>query len=152
MSDTQQGPCNPACTKIIDFLVKKKVPANLGIDAGGVTAIDGYRYLNIFVTFTAARRQSTPLKPIDLGVVFCLDATGQIAARSYVNLEANLPGPQGLNFIDVSSGAMLSSSLGTGSIDSYIVRVPVMGPFVRLFVYNREPIERTVTVKGYLVS
>jgi hypothetical protein len=28
----------------------------------------------------------------------------------------------------------------------------VMGPFVEVFVYNREPIDRTVTVWGYLVS
>jgi hypothetical protein len=35
---------------------------------------------------------------------------------------------------------------------SYAVRLPVMGPFVEVFVYNRAPFPRKVSVWAYLVS
>ena len=38
------------------------------------------------------------------------------------------------------------------NISSYMIRLPIMGPFVQVFPFNRAPIERTVSVWAYLVS
>ena len=144
--DVKHGPCNPACTKIVKFMTDHEVPASVGISLPPYTGIDGYRYINIFVQFdqTAANEP-----PVDLGVVFAFDANGSLGARRYVNLEQNLSGPQSTNFIEVSGSG---SWHGTPPISSYLARFPVMGPFVQVFVYNRAPIKKKVSVWGYLVS
>ena len=141
------GPCNPACTKIVKFMTDHEVPPGVGISLPPYTPIDGYRYINIFVRFD---QKDAEEPPVDLGVIFAFDARGSMGSRRYVNLEQNLSAPQSVNFVEVS---------GTGSwhgsphnISSYAARFPVMGPFIEVFVYNRAPIKRTVSVWGYLVS
>jgi hypothetical protein len=146
-SDSKPGPCNPACTKVVKFMTDHEVPPSVGISLPPYTSIDGYRHINIFVEFSQVAFNEPP---VDLGVVFAFDGNGTMGARRYVNLEENVSGPQSTNFIEVS---------GTGSwhgspynISSYLARFPVMGPFVQVFVYNRAPIKRVVSVWGYLVS
>ena len=73
-----------------------------------------------------------------------------MGARRYVNLEANLPGPQSTNFVDVSGIGSWHGS--PHNISSYVARFPIMGPYVQVFVYNREAVKRKVSVWGYLVS
>ena len=73
-----------------------------------------------------------------------------MGARRYVNLEENFPGPQSTNFIEVSGSGTWHGS--PHIISSYVARFPVMGPYVEVFVYNRAPVPRTVSVWGYLVS
>src|SRR5262249_35092969 len=93
------GPCNPACTKVIQFMTLRQVSANQGISIPPYTKIDGYRFINIFVQFT----QETANEPsVDLGVVFAFDANGNMGARSYVNLDANVASSQSTNFINVT--------------------------------------------------
>lgn len=141
------GPCNPACTRVIRFMTDHEVPPDIGISIPPYQGIDGYRFINIFVQFS---QQAANEPPVDLGVVFAFDKSGKLGARRYANLEANVPGPQSTNFIEVSGSDSWSGS--PYNVSSYVVRFPVMGPFVQVFVYNRAPIKRVVTAWGYLVS
>lgn len=141
------GPCNPACSKIIKFMTDRELPPSLGISLPPYTHVDGYRFLNVFVEFS---QKAPDEAPVDLGVIFAFDKNGTMGARRYVNLEENVSGPQSTNFIDVSgSGAWHGSP---HDISSFMARFPVMGPFAQVFVYNRAPIKRQVSVWGYLVS
>jgi len=142
-----RGPCNPACTKIVKFLSDHELPPSVGISLPPYTNIDGYRYINIFVRFTQTAADEAP---VDLGAIFAFDARGTMGARRYANLEQNLGSPQSTNFIEVSGRGSWHGS--PHNISSYVARFPIMGPYVEVFVYNRAPIKRTVTVLGYLVS
>jgi hypothetical protein len=142
-----RAPCAPACTQVLRFYTDHEVPASVGISSGVYTSVDGYRHLNVFVQFSQTAQDEPP---VDLGVVFAFDAQGKLGARRYVNLEPNVPYPQGTSFIEVSG---LGSWHGSPhNISSYVARFPVLGPFVQVFVYNRADFERTVSVWGYLVS
>lgn len=142
-----RGPCNPACTKVVKFMTDKEVQPSIGISLPPYTSIDTYRHINIFVRFTQVAADEAP---VDLGVMFAFDANGTMGARRYANLEENLSSPQSCNFIEVSGRGSWHGS--PHNISSYLARFPVMGPFVQVFVYNRAPIKRTITVWGYLVS
>jgi hypothetical protein len=144
---TKPGPCNPACTHIIKFMTDHDVPPSVGISLPPYQEIDGYRFINIFVQFSQAAPDEAP---VDLGVVFAFNNSGKLGARCYANLEANLSGPQSTNFIEVSGRGSWHGS--PWNISSYVARFPVMGPFVQVFVYNRAPIKRVVSVWGYAVS
>lgn len=139
--------CMFACTKVIKFMTDHEVPANVGISIPPYTEIDGYRYINIFARFS---QKDANEPPVDLGVIFAFDATGTMGARRYVNFDANLPSPQSTYFIEVSGRGTWHGS--PHNISTYVARFPVMGPFVEIFVYNRAPISRKVSVWGYLVS
>jgi hypothetical protein len=73
-----------------------------------------------------------------------------MGARRYVNLEENVAGPQSTNFVQVSGAGTWHGS--QHKISSYLARFPVMGPYVQVFVYNRAPEKRKVSVWGYLVA
>ena len=139
--------CSMPCTKVVKMLTDHEIPANTGISLPPYTEVDGYRHINIFVTFT---QEQAGEPPVDLGVVFAFDANGTMGARRYVNLEANVPGPQQTNFIEVSGAGSWHGS--PHNISSYAARLPVMGPFVEVFVYNRAPSPRTASVWAYLVA
>jgi hypothetical protein len=141
------GPCNPACTRIIKFMTNQDVASSTGVSLPPYTSVDGYRYINLFVQFTQAAADEPP---VDLGAVFAFDASGNLGARRYVNLDQNLSGPQSTNFIEVSGQGSWHGS--PPNLSSYLARLPVMGPFIEVFVYNRAAVQRKVTVWGYLVS
>jgi hypothetical protein len=144
---TVAGPCNPACTRVVKFMTDHEVPAGVGISLPPYASADGFRHINIAVRFSQAASNEPP---VDLGVVFAFDANGAMGARRYANLEENLSGPQSTNFIEVSGQGSWHGS--PHNISTYSARFPVMGPFVEVFVYNRAPVKRTVSVWGYLVS
>lgn len=73
-----------------------------------------------------------------------------MGTRRYVHLEENVSGPQRTNFIEVSGRGSWHGS--PHNISSYMARFPVTGPFVQVFVYNRVPMKRKISVWGYLVS
>lgn len=143
----EKRPCVRPCTDIVKFMTDKEVPANVGISIPPYTNIDGYSYINIFVRFTQEKPDEPP---VDLGVMFAFDEKGTMRARRYVNLEANLPSPQHVNFIEVSGEGSWHGS--PHNISTYIARFPVMGPFVEVFVYNKAPFPRKVSVWAYLVG
>ena len=144
---TRKGACNPACTSVIKFLTDHELPASTGISKPPYKKVDGYRYINIFVQFS---QEEAGEAPVDLGVVFAFDSKGKLGARRYVNLEENVPGPQSTNFVEVSGSASWHGS--PHNISTYVARFPILGPYVQVFVYNREAEKRVASVWGYLVS
>ena len=146
-NEVRPGPCNPACSKVIEFMNNHDLPPSIGISIPPYTSIDGYRYINIFVEFSQKKADEAA---VDLGVIFAFNNNGALGARRYVNLEENLAGPQSTNFIEVSGSGSWHGSPHNKS--SYVARFPVMGPFVQVFIYNRAAIARKVSVRGYLVS
>jgi hypothetical protein len=141
------GQCNPACTDVIKFYTNQDIPANTGISQPPYNSVDGYRYINIFVEFTQEKHDEPP---VSLGVIFSFDENGTMGARRYVNLEDNVPAPQPTNMISVSGEGTWHGSPHNKS--TYVVRLPVMGPFVEVFPFNHAPKSRKVSVWGYLVS
>ncbi len=144
---TKPGPCCPPCTNVVKLILNREIPANTGISLPPYTKIDGYRHINIFVRFTQSNSDEPP---VDLGVIFAFDEKGGMGARRYVNLEENLSSPQSTQFIEVSGRGSWHGS--QQKISSYLARFPVMGPFVEVFVYNKAPVKRKVSVWAYLVS
>lgn len=141
------GLCSPACTRVIRFMTDQEVPPEVGINLGPYSSVDGYRYLTIAVRFS---QETAEEAPVDLGLVFAFDAAGTMGARCVVDLEGNHDSPQRTTFVEVSGEGTWHGS--PHNISSYLVRVPVMAPYVEVFVYNRAPVARTVDVWGYLVS
>jgi hypothetical protein len=131
----------------VKFFTDHELPPSVGISVPPYTDIDGYRHINIYVRFS---QMAADEASVDLGVIFAFDAGGTMGARRYANLEENLPGPQSTNFIEVSGQGSWHGS--PHNISTYVARFPIMGPFVEVFVYNRAPIKRTVSVWAYLVS
>jgi len=133
-------------SNIVKFLTDINVPANTGISASPLyTHVDGHQYINIYVTFDQMTANEPPL---NLGVIFALDASGAMGARRYVNLEANVPHLQGTNFIEISGREAWSGN--PHNVSHYMARLPVMGPFVRILAYNNAAVDRKVSVWGYL--
>ncbi len=140
-------PCEPTCTRIVKFMTDQEIAPGMGISIPPYSEVIGYSYLNIFVRFN---QEKSDEPPVDLGVTFAFDENGKLAARRYVNLEENVTSPQSTNFIEVSGRASWHGS--PHNVSTYIARIPVMGPYVEVFAYNRAPVKRRVTVWGYLVS
>lgn len=119
----------------------------MGIRLGPFERVHGYRQINILVRF-AQERVDEP--PIDLGVAFAFSKNGTTGARRYVNLDEGLPSALGTSFITISGEGTWHGSETKKS--SYVARFPVMGPYAQVFLYNRAPVDRTVTVWAYLVA
>ena len=143
----QGAPCAPTCSTVLKFMTDQEVGPSVGISIPGYDEVDGYRHINVFVRFSQEKADEPP---VDLGVVFAFDKQGTMGARRYVNLEENVASPQGTSFIEVSGRNTWHGS--PHNVSTYIARLPVMGPFVEVFVYNRASVKRKVSVWGYLVS
>jgi hypothetical protein len=127
-------------------MTDQKVPLGVGISLPRYTEVDPYRFINIFVRFSQTTLEEPP---VDLGVMFAFGEDGAMAARHYAVLESGLSGAQRTNLIEISGKGTWHGN--PRNISSYLARLPVMGPFVQIFVYNRAPIERRVSVWAYLV-
>jgi hypothetical protein len=130
-----KGPCSYPCSKVLKFMTDHDLPASIGTSLPPYTDVSGYRHVNVFVQFS---QQAANEAPVDLGVIFAFDSAGKLGARRYANLEENLPGPQSTNFIEVSGSGSWHGS--PHNISSYLARLPVMAPFMEVFVYNRAPL------------
>jgi hypothetical protein len=140
-------PCFKPCTKTIKFMTEKQVDPNIGISLPPYTEVDGYSHINIFVRFT---QETANEPPVDLGVIFAFDKKGKMGARRYVNLEHNVQAPQATNFIEVNGSGTWHGQ--QWKISTYLARLPIMGPYVQVFVYNRATVARKVSVWAYLVA
>jgi hypothetical protein len=145
--ETKPPLLQPVCTKVIKLITDQKVPPSVGISSPSYSDIDGFRFINIFVKFS---QQASDEPPVDLGVIFGFDVEGAMGAVNYVILESTTSAVQTTNAILVSGKGSWQGSPSHAS--SYLARLPVMGPFVEVFAYNRAPIARVVSVWAYLVS
>jgi hypothetical protein len=109
----------------------------------------GYGHFELFV-YTPSRKRACTGSSQDRRNHENTKANGALGSRRDVNLEQNVAGPQSTNFIEVSGMGSWHGS--PYNISTYLSRFPVMGPFVQVFVYNRAPTKRLVSVWGYLVS
>ena len=112
--------------------------------------IDGYRHINILVRWPLDDKRG-----VELTVIFAFDSKGDMMSRNYVTFEENIPARivrgrrQGVltNYITVDG----SDSWFKGvSISNYLVRLPVMGPYIKVIVSRGY--DRRISVWGYLVS
>jgi hypothetical protein len=133
-------------SKTLKFYTDHVIPAGIGISPGTYSNVDGYRFINIFVQF---QQDAANEKPVNLGVIFSFSSLGEMGSRRYVNLCENLPAQQAINFIDVSGAG---SWHGDPKISSYTVRLPVMGPYVNVYPFNKEPKERKISIWAYLTT
>ena len=105
--------------------------------------VDGYRYVNIFVEWN---QTSATEAPVSLSAGFDFGPTALLRAFNYATFDENRgptrPDPQRITV----SGA---NSWG-GTKSSYIARVPVMGPYLTVQVWNEDKLDRTVSVMAYL--
>jgi hypothetical protein len=128
-------------------MTDRKIDPSIGISLPPYKKVSGYSHLNVFVRFSQEEHDEPP---VDLGVMFAFDNNGKMGARRYVNLEENVSSPQSTNFISVSGAGSWHGSQWKTS--SYVARFPVMGPYAQVFVYNRAPVARKVSVWGFLVG
>lgn len=135
-----------ATSMIIKLLSDQKLAPESGYSAPAFTEARGYAYLNITVEFA---QEAATEPPVDVSVMFAFDAEGTMATRHFLNLEEN-PGTtaQAPCVMDVSGlGTWHGAPL---NVSRYLVRVPVMAPYFNVFLYNRSPGGRNVSVWTYL--
>jgi hypothetical protein len=134
-----------SATKTLQLMTDHVVPAISCISLPPYTEVAGYGHVSITVQFSQDKIDEPP---VDLGVSFAFDAAGTMASRRYVSLEANLPAPQKVNMIEVAGIGACSTNPHNRS--NFTVYLPVLAPFVQVFVYNRASIPRRVSVWVYL--
>jgi hypothetical protein len=49
------------CTKVVQFMTDREIPANVGISLPPYTKVDGYRHINIFMRFTQEKPDEPPV-------------------------------------------------------------------------------------------
>jgi hypothetical protein len=143
-------------TKVLDFFRGYKL-AGGGTVFSLVLCVDGYEHLHLFVDFD----HGTPRSPgvqvwADFGFETGNPRNGLRAdmfTHNYVNLEPNGPTRQMAHPLQVAGQHSLLADGNQKEEGHYVVRIPVMGPFVRVGVQNLDlERESIINVCGYLVS
>ncbi len=135
----------PTATKVIRLMTDHIAPANSVISLPPYTKVEGFGHVSITLQFTQDKPEEPP---VDLTVGFAFDAAGTLDSRRYVSLDGNLRAPQEVNLIEVSGAGSWSGSPNNRS--TYTAYLPVLAPFVQVFVHNRASIPRRVSVWAYL--
>ena len=150
-----QAQCSAAVqTRIIPVFNSRLLAPHTGVSVGAAN-VTGCRFINIFVQYrdsATPNPQPGPIPSVSLGALFQLDARSDMRSRMYVNLESNLPSLQNVNLIVVSPKGPFTSTVGTEILresGNYIVRIPVMGPYVVVVPFNDAAVSRYVWVKIY---
>lgn len=132
-----------ARTKTITLFDREEISANTGISKSYVN-VQGFHYANIFVEF---EQNTADEEPVSVGALFSLSPEGELSARRYFSFDENFNAPANPQFIDVS---------GVGSWhglphkrSAYIIRLPVMGPYLLVVPFNRHDESRIISVKIY---
>ena len=134
-----------AATKVITFYNGATIPAGIGISSGTYTNVDGYRFINIFVEF---EQNAFGEAPVSLGVAFAFDAGGTMMSGRYFNFEQNFPAPADPQLISLSGANSWHGS--PHNVSAYTARLPVVGPYVQVFPFNREAKDRKFSIRAYL--
>jgi hypothetical protein len=139
--------CCAVKTKTIVIYDNHEIPAQIGISTGKYTKVDGYRYANIAVEF---EQKTSGEKPLSLVVVFAHDVSGKWGARRYFTFEENFSAPAVPQNMTVTGEGCWHGSPHNKS--SYIVRVPIMGPFIQVFPFNNHSEKRKFSIVIYLTN
>ena len=136
-----------AKTETVAIYDNHTIPENIGISTGTYTKVDGYRYVNIVVEF---EQKTADERPVSLGVVFAHSVNGKLGARRYFNFEENFTSPADPQMITLSGKNSWHGHPHDKS--AYIVRLPIMGPYVQVFPFNHHDQPRKISVVLYLSS
>ena len=139
--------CCPVKTKTIHIYENHTINANMGISTGTYTNVDGFRYVNIVCIFS---QKNIDEEPVSLGVKFSLDERGKLSSRRYFTFEENFEAPADPQMITCTgAGSFHGTQQG---ISSYIIRLPIMGPYIQVFPFNHHDSARTINVSMYLTE
>jgi hypothetical protein len=148
--------CTPACTKVITLLPKSKIAGHTGIGYQMIN-VDGYRAINAYVVSDPLN--SSTQRGFSLELSFSLNpfvpGVGVVGETSFFfNCESYFE-PGTLNHrLTQSSTSDVTTTGGLpwiGGIDlAHIMRVPVLGPYVRASVFNEDGVTRSAEVRAYL--
>ena len=112
--------------------------------------VDGFRHANVFVEF---EQRALDEEPLEVGVGFGPWPNGRAGTRNYFDFT----GPGGASQSESSgkpptwiSGSGLQTWHGEQGISSYLIRVPVMGPYMWVYPQNNHTQARKFTVVVYL--
>ena len=148
--------CAPACTKIMTLLPKTNIPGPSGVGYQMIN-IDGYRTINAYVISDPLN--STLFRGFTLELSFSLYPfvlnVGVVGESSFFfNFDSYFdPGSSSHKLIRCETSDLTTTGglPWIGGIDlAHILRVPVMGPFVRASVFNEDGTARNAQVQAYL--
>jgi len=152
--------CDKPCTKIIELLPKDSVGGRTGKGYHMIN-VDGYRMINAYVISEALN--STLQRGFTLELSFALNdfvyGVGVLGETSYFFNFDNFFNPGHSSFRTIRCETNDKTTTGglpwIGGTDlTHILRVPVMGPYVRASVFNEDEhgTSRKVEVKAYLTT
>jgi hypothetical protein len=148
--------CERPCTTVVTLFPEDTVNGHSGKGYHMIN-IDGYRTINAYVTSDALN--STTQRGFTLELSFALNdfvyGVGVIGETShFFNFESYFDPGQASHRTLRCETSDLTTTGGLpwiGGTDlTHILRVPVMGPFVRASVFNEDGTARKVEVKAYL--
>lgn len=153
-----QKECQKACSKTITLLPKRSVNGRTGHGYHMIN-VDGFRYLNAYVISEALR--STSDHGFSLEISFSVNdfvlGEGVIGETSYFFNFDTFYNPGENRQRTIRSATSDQASRGglpwIGGTDlTHILRIPIMGPYVRATVFNEDGESRDVEVMGYLTT
>ncbi|MFT5644903.1 MAG: hypothetical protein ACI83P_002467 [Janthinobacterium sp.] len=149
--------CHP-CTKVITLLPKTRVNGHAGVGYQMIN-IDGFRYLNAHVVSDALN--STAQRGFTLELSFSLNpfvpGVGVVGESDFFySFDGGFlasAGAQRLGRCQTSDLTIGGGLPRIGGVDmSHILRVPVLGPYVRASIFNEDGAARSGEVRGYLTT
>jgi hypothetical protein len=150
--------CERPCTKVITLLPRTNVGVHIGIGYQMVN-IDGFRWINAYVI--SDRLTSTSQRGFTLELSFSLDpfvyGVGVVGESSYFfNFDSYFdPGAPSHKTIRCETSDLTSTGglPRIGGVDlTHILRVPVLGPYVRASAFNEDGAAHNVEVRAYLYT
>jgi hypothetical protein len=148
--------CSKACTKVVSLLPRLTIPGKTGFGFPMVN-VDGFRWINAYVICDPIL--SSANRGFSLELSFALDPfVPGVGTRSETSFHFNLDNwfdPENFNHRTVRSATSDLTSLGglpkLGGVDlAHVLRVPVIGPFVRGSAFNEDTVTRTAEIRAYL--
>lgn len=140
-------PVVPTTDRVIKLIDDVEVgPAN-GINSWPITFIGGYRNITFFIKYSST---DITEPSVHFGLKFALDEEATMATRRLLNLETTEPIKQDPLFIDVECSSAHPEV--NAKFATFAVRLPVMGPYVMIFVTNDVQRARRVSVWAYLTQ
>jgi hypothetical protein len=148
--------CDRPCTKVMTLFPRDSVAGHSG-KGYHVINIDGFRTINAYVICDPL--SSTTQRGFTLELSFALNdfeyGVGVLGETShFFNFDSYFDPGQSSHGTIRCETSDLSTTGGLpwiGGTDlTHILRVPVMGPYVRASVFNEDGAARSVEIKGYL--
>ena len=150
--------CEKPCTKVITLLPKTNIAPHTGVGYQMIN-IDGFRWINAFVISDPLN--STSQRGFTLELSFSLNpfvyGVGVVGESSYFfNFDGFYdPGTSSHRTIRCETSDLTSTGglPWIGGVDlAHILRVPVLGPYVRASAFNENGTARNAEVKAYLLT